>query len=135
MRISDWSSDVCSSDLLMKLAQHIDRKMAELEAGIGQVGEQRLLFMSCLLIADELFDAQRQVDGLKAGRISPQSAGAPAQAGPAGEAQATRARDAGAQRTEAIAARLQGASIETPHKALGGPSGCSRERHTRDQQH
>lgn len=94
---------------LMKLAQHIDRKMAELEAGIGQVGEQRLLFMSCLLIADELFDAQRQVDGLKAGRISPQSAGAPAQAGPAVEEQATRALDACAQRIEAIAARLQGA--------------------------
>lgn len=99
---------------LMKLAQHIDRKMAELEANVGQVGEQRLLFMSCLLIADELFDAQRQVDGLKAGRIPPQPAGAPASAGygagpSAGEEQASRALDACAQRIEAIAARLQGA--------------------------
>lgn len=98
---------------LVKLAQHIDRKMAELEANVGQVGEQRLLFMSALLIADELFDAQRQVDGLKSGRISPQAA-APAFAGAstgssAGEEQATRALDACAQRIEAIAARLQGA--------------------------
>lgn len=95
---------------LMKLAQHIDRKMSELEANVGQVGEQRLLFMSCLLIADELFDAQRQVDGLKAGRIPPQAASAPAPASPnVGEEQATRALDACAQRIEAIAARLQGA--------------------------
>ncbi|MGF1628496.1 MAG: cell division protein ZapA [Kiloniellaceae bacterium] len=97
---------------LKKLAQHIDRKMAELESSIGQVGEQRLLFMSCLLIADELFDAQRQVDGLKAGRILAQSGSPAAAAGPgpnASEQQATRALDACAQRIEAIAARLQGA--------------------------
>ncbi len=94
---------------LMKLAQHIDRKMAELETSVGQVGEQRLLFMTCLLIADELFDAQRQVDGLKAGRSAAAGGGAAAAgAGPA-EEQATRALDACAQRIEAIAARLQGA--------------------------
>jgi len=92
---------------LVKLAKHIDRKMAELETNIGQVGEQRLLFMSCLLIADELFDAQRQVDGLKAGRVSSQSAAGGGSA--AAQDQATRALDACAQRIEAIAARLQGA--------------------------
>jgi len=93
---------------LMKLAQHIDRKMGELENSVGQVGEQRLLFMTCLLIADELFDAQRQVDGLKAGRTA---AGSSASGGNSGlaEDQATRALDACAQRIEAIAARLQGA--------------------------
>lgn len=98
---------------LMKLAQHIDRKMGELEGSVGQVGEQRLLFMSCLLIADELFDAQRQVDGLKSGRTSAGSSAATGGAGGSGsglaEEQATRALDACAQRIEAIAARLQGA--------------------------
>lgn len=96
---------------LMKLAQHIDRKMAELEGSVGQVGEQRLLFMSCLLIADELFDAQRQVDGLKSGRTSSgSSAGGTGSSGPGlAEEQATRALDACAQRIEAIAVRLQGA--------------------------
>jgi cell division protein ZapA len=96
---------------LLKLAEHIDGKMGELEGSVGQVGEQRLLFMACLLIADELYDAQRQVDGLKAGR--PAGQGAPAAAGGsasgASEEQASRALDACAQRIEAIAARLQGA--------------------------
>jgi cell division protein ZapA len=88
---------------LLQLANHIDRKMTELENAVGQVGEQRLLFMTCLLIADEVFDTQRQVDGLKAGRRD---------AGPApggSDEQASRALDACAQRIEAIAARLQGA--------------------------
>ncbi|MEO3428871.1 cell division protein ZapA [Pelagibius sp. CAU 1746] len=96
---------------LLQLAEHIDAKMTELEGGIGQVGEQRLLFMSCLLIADELFDAQRQVDGLKAGRPAAQAAPAAAAGGTAvaSQEQASRALDACAQRIEAIAARLQGA--------------------------
>src|SRR3546814_14782122 len=59
------TSDEGKESHLVKLAQHIDRKMAELEATVGQIGEQRLLFMSALVIADELFGAQRQVDGLK----------------------------------------------------------------------
>lgn len=94
---------------LMKLAQHIDRKMAELEGSVGQVGEQRLLFMSCLLIADELFDAQRQVDGLKSGRTSAGSGTTGGGNAGLADEQATRALDACAQRIEAIAARLQGA--------------------------
>ncbi len=96
---------------LLQLAEHIDGKMAELEGSVGQVGEQRLLFMACLLIADELFDAQRQVDGLKAGRPGGQGAPAAASGGASGpsEEQASRALDACAQRIEAIAARLQGA--------------------------
>ena len=106
------TSDDGKESHLMKLAEHIDRKMAELEARVGQVGEQRLLFMSCLLIADELFDVQRQVDGLKAGRTPPQASAAPAASNggeSASEEQATRALEACAQRIEAIAARLQGA--------------------------
>ncbi|NIA70502.1 cell division protein ZapA [Pelagibius litoralis] len=91
---------------LKKLAEHIDRKVVELEGSIGQVGEQRLLFMSCLLVADELFDARRQIDGLKAGE-TPSGRGAANPAPGAGEEQASRALDACAQRIEALAARLQ----------------------------
>mgnify|MGYP000376213516 CR=1 FL=1 len=94
---------------LLQLAQHIDRKMEELEGSVGQVGEQRLLFMACLLIADELFDSQRQVDGLKAGRPGGRAAEASAAPSGAADEQASRALDACAQRIEAIAARLQGA--------------------------
>jgi len=93
---------------LLKLAKHIDRKMADLEGSVGQLSEQRLLFMACLLIADELFDAQRQVDGLKAGRPTAASAGGAAGLEGA-EDQASRALESCAQRIEAIAARLQGA--------------------------
>ena len=92
---------------LLKLAAHIDRKMTELESSVGQIAEQRLLFMTCLLIADELYDSQRQVDGLKAGRGAAGSGAAAAAAG--GDEQATRALEACAQRIEAIAARLEGA--------------------------
>ena len=45
---------------LLKLAEHIDGKMRELEGSVGQLGEQRLLFMTCLLIADELLVAIRR---------------------------------------------------------------------------
>lgn len=100
---------------LLKLAEYIDRKVGELEGSVGQVGEQRLLFMSCLLVADELFDARRQIDGLKTGDVPLSQAagyGAGANAAPGagpetGNERATQALEACAQRIEAIAARLQ----------------------------
>ena len=103
--------DPGQEDHLLALAQHIDEKMAELEASVGQVGDQRLLFMACLLIADEAYEAQRQVEGLVAGLKSGRPAAQPAAAGGASapEEQAARALDACAQRIEAIAGRLQGA--------------------------
>ena len=92
---------------LVKLAEYIDRKLSELEGSIGQVGEQRLLFMSCLLVADELFDARRQIDGLKKGETPLDQAAASNQASGGDEAQASLALESCAQRIEAIAARLQ----------------------------
>ncbi|WP_422365576.1 cell division protein ZapA [Pelagibius sp.] len=94
---------------LRALAEYIDRKLGELENSIGQVGEQRLLFMSCLLIADELFDARRQIDGLKAGgQPGGQMPGRAGNAGSGGdEGRASEALEACAERIEAIAARLQ----------------------------
>ncbi len=94
---------------LLRLAEYIDRKLGELEGSVGQVGEQRLLFMSCLLVADELFDARRQIDGLKAGETPlDQAAAQPGTAVPNGDdEQASQALEACAQRIEAIAARLQ----------------------------
>ena len=96
---------------LLKLAAHIDRKMAELEGSVGQLAEQRLLFMTCLLIADELYDSQRQVDGHKAGErgAGKSAAGKTGAAASGGDDQASKALEACAQRIEAIAARLEGA--------------------------
>ena len=54
---------------LKMLAAHVDEKVRELLGTVGQVGEQRLLLMAALLIADEnhdlaeRLDAQRQQTG------------------------------------------------------------------------
>ena len=48
-------------DHLRELAAHVDAKVKELLASVGQVGEQRLLLMAALLIADEHHDAAAQL--------------------------------------------------------------------------
>src|SRR5258707_10278867 len=48
-------------DHLRELAAHVDAKVKELLASVGQVGETRLLLMAALLIADEHHDAATQL--------------------------------------------------------------------------
>ncbi|HEY0105662.1 MAG TPA: cell division protein ZapA [Rhizomicrobium sp.] len=48
-------------DHLRELAAHVDEKVRELLASVGQVGETRLLLMAALLIADEHHDAATQL--------------------------------------------------------------------------
>ncbi|HEY3639038.1 MAG TPA: cell division protein ZapA [Rhizomicrobium sp.] len=48
---------------LRQLAAHVDAKVRDLLKTAGQPGEQRLLLMAALLIADEYFDAQAQLEG------------------------------------------------------------------------
>jgi len=43
---------------LSKLAGHINEKSEDLTRLLGQVSESRMLLMSALLVADELFDAR-----------------------------------------------------------------------------
>lgn len=45
---------------VLQLAAEIDRRVAQLVAGIGQVGQERLLLLASLLLADELRDKPRQ---------------------------------------------------------------------------
>ncbi|MEQ8825865.1 MAG: cell division protein ZapA [Filomicrobium sp.] len=45
-------------DRLEVVAQYVSEKVDALIAEFGQVGEDRLLAMAALLIADELFDAR-----------------------------------------------------------------------------
>jgi cell division protein ZapA len=47
---------------LQKLAAHVDGKARELLKSAGQPGEQRLLLMAALLIADEYFESQEEVE-------------------------------------------------------------------------
>ena len=46
---------------LRELAEHVDDKVKELLGSVGQVGDQRLLLMAALLIADEHYEAVAQL--------------------------------------------------------------------------
>ena len=50
---------------LTRLAQYIDRRVDELIAAVGQVGDARLLVMASLLIADELSEVYTELDSLR----------------------------------------------------------------------
>jgi cell division protein ZapA len=52
---------------LSRLGAYVDRRISELVASIGQVGDSQLLVMASLLIADELSDAYSEVEGLRPG--------------------------------------------------------------------
>ena len=77
---------------LQKLAEYIDEKVQGLARSAGQAGEKRVLVMASLLIADELFEAYRQIHALGAEDGDSQDA--------------TAALNSCAERLEAIAARL-----------------------------
>lgn len=90
---------------LIELAQHVDRRLAELQAAVGKVGESRLLVLTALLLADELGDARRENDQLR--QAVDRDRGAAQRA--ADEDAAARAIERVAGRIEDIVARLEGA--------------------------
>ncbi len=47
---------------LKELAGEVDNKIRELLGSVGQVGDQRLMLMAALLMADELHMARTQLD-------------------------------------------------------------------------
>jgi cell division protein ZapA len=92
---------------LRHLAGHVDAKVRDLLASVGQVGEPRLLLMAALLIADEYFDSvtllekrAREIDELNGTRdeMRERMAGT--------ERKAALVLEAAAKRVEDIAARL-----------------------------
>lgn len=50
---------------LRQLAEHVDDKVKELLSSVGQVGDQRLLLMAALLIADEHHETANQLQQRK----------------------------------------------------------------------
>ena len=60
-------------DRLVELAGFLKGKVEQLRAELGHVGDERLMLMAALMIADELFDARAAQGGVKAQA----SAGAP----------------------------------------------------------
>jgi cell division protein ZapA len=94
-------------DHLRDLAGHVDSKVKELLASVGQVGETRLLLMAALLIADEHHEATAQLhlrnqelDGLRG--THDETNGALARA----EGAAADAFEAASKRMEALSAKL-----------------------------
>jgi cell division protein ZapA len=79
---------------LARLAQYIDKRVDELVAAVGQVGDARLLVMASLLIADELSEVYTELDTLRNERRGP-------------NAIAINDLDRLAQRIETIAERLE----------------------------
>ncbi len=81
-----------------ELSREIDRRVAALAGSIGQVGENRLLLLAGLMIADELSEARSSLRRLES-----------AQAGGQDQAELAERLDLLARRVEAIAARLSAA--------------------------
>ncbi|MCK5778755.1 MAG: cell division protein ZapA [Rhodospirillales bacterium] len=52
---------------LSRLGAYIDRRVSELVAAVGQIGDAKLLVMVSLLIADELSDAYAEMETIKSG--------------------------------------------------------------------
>jgi len=64
--------DTGEEDHLKQLAAYVDSKVRELMESVGQVGDARLLLMAALLLADECFDAQAQLEshGKRTGEVA-----------------------------------------------------------------
>ncbi|MEO6394959.1 MAG: cell division protein ZapA [Devosia sp.] len=60
---------------LLGLASRLDAKVAKLRASLGEVGDSRLLVMAGLAAMDELAEAERNIETLKAGVTELTSAG------------------------------------------------------------
>jgi len=50
---------------LTRLAQNLDKRVDELTAAVGQIGDSRLLVMANLLVADELSEAHTELDAFR----------------------------------------------------------------------
>ena len=46
---------------LQQLARHVDQTLAALRKGFGEIGDARLIIMTAITVADELFEANRRI--------------------------------------------------------------------------
>jgi cell division protein ZapA len=54
---------------LAQLVEHLRAKVEQLTAEFGQIGNERLMLMSALLIADELFEARDAQDTRRKSKV------------------------------------------------------------------
>ena len=50
---------------LTRLGAYVDKRVGELVASVGQVGDARLMVMASLLIADELSDVYAEIESIR----------------------------------------------------------------------
>jgi cell division protein ZapA len=99
---------------LSELGAYIDKRVSDLVASVGQIGDMRLLLMASLLIADELSEVYDELDVARARASKRASKGgktaspSPAQERPEGENETLASGlEAMARRIEDIATRLE----------------------------
>jgi cell division protein ZapA len=94
---------------LRELGAYVDKRVQELAASVGQIGDTRLLVMVSLLIADELSDVYDELEGARSkGGATPATSIAARIAEPVYDEDAmVRGMEAMAERLEDIASRLE----------------------------
>ncbi len=62
---------------IAQLADYVSKRILKIKQGVGSIGNDRLIVMSALMIADELWDAKREireiqgkVDALKSPKVA-----------------------------------------------------------------
>ena len=91
------------------LAYEIDAKMAGLRGSFGEIGEQRLVVMAALTIADELSETKKQISTLETERDRLRAeAGDARQGREAHDTFLAQSLDAAAERIEKIARMIAG---------------------------
>ena len=71
------SCDDGQEERLTRLANFVDERISELIQSIGNVGDLRLVVMASLLVADKLFDANVEIERLRALAAQARQAAAP----------------------------------------------------------
>ncbi|MGE5442355.1 MAG: cell division protein ZapA [Bacteroidota bacterium] len=90
---------------VFRLAEEIDRRVGQLVASVGQVGDARLLLLASLLLADETEEMRSELTRLRAGAGAAPAGGAESEAADAAGALSEELRGL-AERIESMAERL-----------------------------
>ena len=59
-RLYPVACEVGEEDHLIRLGRYVDKRVKELAKSVGQIGEAHLLAMACLVVADELSEANER---------------------------------------------------------------------------
>jgi cell division protein ZapA len=100
----DISCDDGQETHVFRLAEEVDRRVAQLVANVGQVGDARLLLLAGLVLADQIEDLRKELAGVRAG--APPGEALTSEAAASSDGQLGDALRGLAERIEAIAERL-----------------------------